>query len=335
MELAEAVTNRNVVLTGFMGTGKTTIGEMMAAELGWSFVDSDALIVSRFGPVEEIFDEHGEDHFRSLERAVAKELCKGDSQIIATGGALILDAQSSAVLNANGRTFCLVARPETIFKRLGGQAGEKRRLLAGSDPAARIRDLMAERSEGYGAFPQISTETTTLANIADELSDLVSLEPEHLIGPNGGSWWVGPGIMGSAAFLSGHDGGVIAVVDDASKRYGPVTGATEIIRVGGVRPLDELRKRLAGAAEDAAVVVVGGEQVMSMAVMACEAVQRKVVLCPAGVLAVDDAIELGASVAPGHTVVMELGTLQSGDPEYVEPLRDLWDEIAEKLLSYN
>lgn len=335
MDVAQSVVDRNLVLTGFMGTGKTTIGKMVAYELGWDFVDSDALIVKRFGPVEEIFDSHGEDHFRELERNVAVELAAGSRQVIATGGALVLDPQSAAVLNATGRTFCLVARPETIFKRLGQGSGKKRPLLAGGDPEGRIRQLLADRSEGYGAFPQFSTETSTMANIASGLADLVATEPEQLLGPNGGNWWIGAGVMGSAALLSGHAASVVAVVDQHSRRYGPATGAGEIIEVGGIKPLEKLRRELSELSDDALVVVaVGGEQLMSLAVMACEAVEVPVVLCPTGEAAVSDAVELGAAVAPGHSVVLELGTLQTGNPEYVEPLGELWASVAARLIDY-
>ncbi len=331
MKPAQAVTNRNLVLTGFMGTGKTTIGKMLASELGWPFVDSDAVIVHRFGPVEEIFDAHGEDHFRSLEREVAKELAETTGHVIATGGALVLDPQSAAVLNATGRTFCLVARPETIFKRLGGEAGQKRPLLAGPDPEGRIRQLLESRSAGYGAFPQFSTETSTMANVARELASLVSTEPEYMIGPNGGSWWVGAGVMGAAAQLSGCDGPVVAVVSESSRRYGPVTGATKIFEVGGPKPLDSLRRELDQCEEGTAVVVVGGSQAMSLGVLAAESVGLQTVLCPAGVDAVDDAIELGAATAPGHSVVIDLATLQSGNPAWVEPLPELWANLSTKL----
>jgi shikimate kinase len=333
MGIAESLTDRNLVLTGFMGTGKTTIGKMVAAELGWFFVDSDALIAKRFGPVEEIFDSHGEDHFRELERQIADELAEGSGQVIATGGALILDPKSSAVLNRTGRTFCLVARPETIFKRLGGNPGAKRPLLVGDDPKGRIRDLLDERSDGYGAFPQFSTETSTMSNIASELAELISAPIENLIGPNGGSWWIGPGIMGSAASLAGHFGPVVAVVDKDSDRYGPVTGANEILVVEGIKPLDRIRTKLADADDGSVVVVVGGEKVMSLGVMAAESTELPVVLCPTGADGVEGAIELGAATPPGHTVVLELGTLQSGNPSYVEPLTELWDSVAVRLLA--
>lgn len=331
MNTAQAVTSRNLVLTGFMGTGKTTIGKMLATELGWPFIDSDALIVQRFGPVEEIFDSHGEDHFRSLEREVAKELAKKGGHVIATGGALVLDPLSAAVLNATGRTFCLVARPRTIFTRLGGDSGQKRPLLAGGDPESRIRDLLTERSAGYGAFPQVSTETSTMANIASELADLVATEPEHQLGPNGGNWWIGAGLMGAAAQLAGHRGAVIAVVDQQSKRYGPVTGATQIIEISGSGQLEDLRRSITERDDGAVVVVVGDEQVLSMGVSAAESVGVPVVLCPSGARPVDDAIELGAASPTGHTIVLDLATMQSGDPEYVEPLAELWANVSARL----
>ncbi|MCY4663604.1 MAG: hypothetical protein OXC00_02945, partial [Acidimicrobiaceae bacterium] len=77
---------KNVVLTGFMGTGKTTVGRILAEHLGFDFVDTDAVIESRAGPIPEIFERAGEPGFRELERSVARELAGRTGLVIATGG---------------------------------------------------------------------------------------------------------------------------------------------------------------------------------------------------------------------------------------------------------
>ena len=77
---------RNLVLTGFMGTGKTTVGRILADRLGYGFVDTDEVIESRAGPIPEIFDRDGEEAFREMERSVARELSGRTGLVIATGG---------------------------------------------------------------------------------------------------------------------------------------------------------------------------------------------------------------------------------------------------------
>ena len=81
----------NVVLTGFMGTGKTTVGRLLADLLGYEFVDTDEVIEQRYGPIETIFRERGEDAFRTIEREVAGELAGADRRVISTGGRMMLD----------------------------------------------------------------------------------------------------------------------------------------------------------------------------------------------------------------------------------------------------
>jgi shikimate kinase len=88
---------RNVVLTGFMGTGKTTVGRLLAERLGYGFVDTDALIVARHGPIAEIFAGRGEGEFRRLEAEVAAELADRTGLVIATGGRMLLDHGNAEV----------------------------------------------------------------------------------------------------------------------------------------------------------------------------------------------------------------------------------------------
>jgi shikimate kinase len=165
----------NVVLTGFMGTGKSTVGRLLAEHLGWTFVDTDALIESRHGAISEIFASRGEAAFRELERKVARELAQGSQMVIATGGRLMLDQQNAEVLGRRSRVFCLVASPADVLRRLGDEEGPERPLLAATDRVRRIIELLAERAAGYARFEQIDTEARTPAEIVADLVERLGL----------------------------------------------------------------------------------------------------------------------------------------------------------------
>lgn len=161
---------RNVVLTGFMGTGKSTVGRILAARLGFEFVDTDVLIEDREGPISTIFDERGEDVFRSIERSVAAELADRTSLVVATGGRLMLDPENAATLGRDGRVFCLVASVDTIESRVLADAARfERPLLTTPDPRRRITELLAERAPAYDRFPRVETDGRTPDDIAAEI----------------------------------------------------------------------------------------------------------------------------------------------------------------------
>lgn len=162
----------NIVLTGFMGTGKSTVGRRLARRLGRRFVDTDAIIEERHGPIPVIFAEHGEDRFRAIEREVAAELAGERGLVVATGGRLLLDPANVATLGASGAVVCLVASVEELEARLVGGAAE-RPLLQGSDPRARIEELLAERAAGYARFPQVATDGLGPDEVADAVLALV------------------------------------------------------------------------------------------------------------------------------------------------------------------
>ena len=163
---------RNLVLTGFMGTGKTTIGRLVAVRLGLPFVDMDAEIERRTGqPVRAIFAAQGEAAFRQMERDLCRELADRPGQVIATGGGALLDPASRATMIASGLVICLTAAPEALVARLAG--ADDRPLLQGDDPAGRIRTLIASRSAAYAALPY-HVDTTHLApeRVAEAVLDL-------------------------------------------------------------------------------------------------------------------------------------------------------------------
>ena len=161
---------QTIILTGFMGTGKTTVGQLLAAKLGYEFVDTDAMIEAQDGrAVAAIFAEDGEASFRQMEANVAQTLAGRRGLVVATGGRMMLDEQNAAALAAAGPVFCLTADPQIILDRLENDGGQ-RPLLIAPDPARRISDLLAERSAGYGRFPQIDTSGKSAAEVAEEVS---------------------------------------------------------------------------------------------------------------------------------------------------------------------
>lgn len=170
--------SRNIVLTGFMGTGKSTVGRLLADRLGFEFVDTDQVIEARHGPITAIFAEQGEQAFRDIERDLAAELADREGLVIATGGRMMLDHANIAALSRNGRVFCLVATPEEILARVTSDSSRiDRPLLAGPDPQTRIVELLAERSEGYRRFPQVATDGRSPEAIAADIAVLVGSEP--------------------------------------------------------------------------------------------------------------------------------------------------------------
>ena len=158
---------RSVVLTGFMGTGKTTVGRILADRLGYGFVDTDEIIESRAGPIHEIFGRRGEEAFRSMERAVAGELAGRSGLVIATGGRMMLDRECAERLEPDAHVVCLTARADTIVERATGPGEASRPLLDGPEPAERVRRLLAERAEGYGCFTAVDTEGRSPEEVAD------------------------------------------------------------------------------------------------------------------------------------------------------------------------
>jgi shikimate kinase len=160
----------NIILTGFMATGKTTVGKLLADQLGYEFVDTDELIAERSGQsIAEIFREKGEAVFREMEAAVASELGDKQGLVIATGGRLMLNQANAAALSIRGRVFCLVATPDEILVRVSNDKQVKRPLLEAADPMQRIIELMRERHQDYSHFSRIVTSGKTPEEVTQEL----------------------------------------------------------------------------------------------------------------------------------------------------------------------
>lgn len=161
----DPMTQPNVVLTGFMGAGKTTVGRLLAAQLDYQFVDTDDWIVARAGrAIADIFRDDGERAFREMERLAAHHFSQTEGFVIATGGRLMLDQVNALLLGRGAHVFCLTAAPETILARVQDEA--KRPLLNVPQPAQRIQALLNERAALYGRFPQIPTDNRTPQAVA-------------------------------------------------------------------------------------------------------------------------------------------------------------------------
>lgn len=160
----------NIILTGFMATGKSTVGKLLAGQLEYRFVDTDKLIEERCGQtVVEIFGQQGEPFFRKMEAEVTLELATMSSQVIATGGGLLLNKKNEEVLGKNGLIFCLVAEPEMIMQRVYADKTVQRPLLEGPDPRQRIIELMQQRDGTYKRFRQIDTSDRDPQDIVDTI----------------------------------------------------------------------------------------------------------------------------------------------------------------------
>ena len=139
---------KNIVLIGFMGTGKTSVGRRLAARLGRHFVDTDAAIEEVTGKtVSQIFTMYGATRFRSEETLLTKKLSGREDLVIATGGGLILDPVNVSLLKEKGVLIALTASLEVICQRL--KNNKSRPLIQKADLRERIENLLAERAGAY------------------------------------------------------------------------------------------------------------------------------------------------------------------------------------------
>ncbi len=139
---------RNITLVGFMGTGKTTVGRILADKLGYRFIDVDEEIEREQGvSITHIFSEMGEPYFRQLERVMIKTLSLREGLVISAGGGAVVDESNIEAMKQGGTLVCLTARPDEIMKRVG--KSNNRPLLQVPDPMAKIMELMSKREPFY------------------------------------------------------------------------------------------------------------------------------------------------------------------------------------------
>lgn len=161
----------NVVLIGYRGTGKSTIGKMVASRLSRELLSTDVEIVKLAGqPIPQIVEQHGWEYFRDLETKICQSLAGKDGLVIDTGGGAILRSQNVEMLKHMGKLFWLTASVETIAKRIGSDT--HRPSLTGTKSFIdEIHDVLRERTPKYQAAADhvIETEGKSVTLVADEI----------------------------------------------------------------------------------------------------------------------------------------------------------------------
>ena len=151
---------KNIILVGMMGTGKSTVGTLVAETLGYEFVDLDHLIVEQEGlTIPEIFQERGEEYFRLIESAILKRVLQMEGKVISTGGGSVLAPGNTSLMLMNGFVVTLTATAEDIISRVGADAN--RPLLAGN-AEERVRRLLEQRKDAY-LFAHCTVDTSGLS----------------------------------------------------------------------------------------------------------------------------------------------------------------------------
>ncbi len=313
--------DRSIVLTGFMGTGKSTVGRLLARRLEFDFVDTDALIEDRHGPIPALFSEHGEDHFRAIERSLADELAIRRRCVISTGGRFMLDTTTCNVLGTAADTFCLTASPETVLARVSGSGRQQKRpLLDTADPFQTILDLLAERTPLYARFPQISTDDAAPDHVAADLATLARLAPvRRSVQVDGRTCGI---IVGVAVLPRAHhilepvDTTVVVTDQHTAHRYGP--WAQSIGRLLTVDPTIDTAGSVAESVglittPSVTLVSLGPESIATLTSEVAGRIGAELKHCPTTVSAMLRACEIGSPTR----VLADVGALQAEPIEHV------------------
>ncbi len=342
----------NLVLTGFMGTGKTTVGCEVARRLGRAFVDMDDVIAAWAGkPIPRIFAEDGEAAFRAIEAAVCAELSAQDGLVIATGGGALVDAGNRRVMQRGGVVICLDAEPEEILRRVGDS--DERPLLNVVDPHAEVARLLAARRDAYAAIPwHVETDGREVDDVVTQvlaLAETVTLPVRY----PGGEYpiHIGRGLLahlgGALQAVGVREGTTVAIATNSV--VGPLyAGQVEVVlREAGYRPfvcaipdgeqhktLDTVRalyeQFLAGQLDRSGVVLaLGGGVTGDIAGFAAATFMRgaRFVQVPTSLLAMTDASvggKTGVDLPQGKNLV---GTFKQ--PELVLIDVDVLDTLPE------
>ncbi|MFB3820378.1 MAG: 3-dehydroquinate synthase [Candidatus Methylomirabilales bacterium] len=168
-------TRRNIILSGFMATGKSTVGRRLAIALGYDFLDLDTLIAAEAGmPIAQLFTTQGEAAFRALEARMVERIAGRTGCVVATGGGTIVSPRNLETLKRSGVVVTLTADPDTILARLGST--EDRPMLWGGDRRERIRQLLDQRAEAYaGADLIVDASARSIDHVVNHILDFLAL----------------------------------------------------------------------------------------------------------------------------------------------------------------
>lgn len=165
---------KNIILMGFMGAGKTTIGKKLSKALNWEFIDTDAYIEEEQGrKISDIFAEDGEMAFRDMETDLLKRLQNGENQfVLSIGGGMPVRGENRALLRNLGMVVYLKTSKEEIIRRVSGD--KNRPLLQGGDLEEKVTNLMNARECIYieTAHVEIVTDGKTPEQVVEEIHDI-------------------------------------------------------------------------------------------------------------------------------------------------------------------
>ncbi|MDP2654873.1 MAG: shikimate kinase [Candidatus Omnitrophota bacterium] len=160
---------KNIVLIGFMGSGKSFTGKDLGKKLNRRVLSTDDLVEKKAGKsIAEIFRDEGEKHFRALEKEVVAGIVCEEGVVVDCGGGIVLDPENVAALKKNGVLIYLRTSPEWVYRRVKGQV--KRPLLNVPDPQKKIAELLKEREPAYRqADHTVDTDAKTWEEVGDEI----------------------------------------------------------------------------------------------------------------------------------------------------------------------
>jgi 3-dehydroquinate synthase len=232
---------RNIILGGFMATGKSSVGRRLAIVLGYDFLDLDTLIAAEAGmPISQVFATQGEGAFRSLETRMVERVAGRTGCVVATGGGTIVNPRNLEALKRSGVVVTLTADPDTILARIGPT--EDRPMLWGGDKRERVRLLLEQRAEAYAKADLIVDATArTIDHVVNHILDFLTLH--HVIarrttvnlpsmsesfrialGARSHEVIIGPGLLGEVGSLVKGLGlaqtGILLTNPDDNRRFG-------------------------------------------------------------------------------------------------------------------
>ena len=162
----------NIVITGFMGSGKSIVAEKLARKLGMEFIDMDQIIEKQGMSISDIFARYGEKYFREQENKLVKELSQKENMVIATGGGTLLSADNAKMLSEKGEIICLYADSKVLYNRL--KRKDNRPLLKGGNLLDRINQLVEERKKIYDNIKlKIDTSDLNIQEVVDKIVDIL------------------------------------------------------------------------------------------------------------------------------------------------------------------
>jgi shikimate kinase len=164
---------KNIIITGFMGTGKSVVAKELARKLKMEFIDMDQMIEEGLGiSISDIFDRYGENYFREQENKLVKKLSQKENMVIATGGGTLLSSDNARMLGQVGEIVCLYADSQTIYNRL--KKKNDRPLLKGENILNKINLLLEERKKIYSNIKwKINTTNFTTQEVVDKIINLL------------------------------------------------------------------------------------------------------------------------------------------------------------------